>query len=324
MGRWSWLRAVVVVGLFGLFWAGCSGQSPLPTAPRSVSPYGVATSPPDPRADEDYEPKPPTGPARKPPLLCDPAYRFDPRMFSNPTRIDNPYSPLRPGLQYTLEGRADRGGGPLPHQVIFTVTDVTKEILGVQTVALWDRDFAEGVLAEEELAFFAQDDFGTIWSFGEYPEEFDRVSGEFQGAPNTWIVGLAGAEPGTFVLGDQRRGRTYYSQGYAPSIEFLDCATVVSTQAKTCVPVGCFSDVLLVDEYGPFDKRGGHQRKYYARGVGNIRIGAIRDPEGETLVMIDRRELDAAALAQARQEVLRLDARGFQFNEIYSQTIPAR
>jgi hypothetical protein len=323
-GRWSWLRAVVALGVFGLVWGGCSGRSALPTAPSSQSLDGVAAKPPDPRTDEDYEPKPIPGPARKPPRLCDPAYRFDRDLFSNPTNIDNPYSPLRPGLQYTLEGRADRGGGALEHQVVFTVTDVTKEIYGIKTVVLWDRDFNQGVLAEEELAFFAQDDLGTIWSFGEYPEEFDLASGEFQGAPNTWIVGIAGAEPGTFVLGDQRRGKGYYSQGFAPTIEFLDCATVLTTEARTCVPVGCYTDVLLVDEWGPYDPQGGHQRKYYARGVGNIRIGAIRDPEGETLVMIDRRQLGPTELAQARQEVLRLDARGFQFNEVYAQTIPAQ
>jgi hypothetical protein len=326
-GNWSWLRGVVAVGMLGLLWAGCSGRSSLPSAPSAsipVSENGAQAAPPDPRDSEDYEPKPGTMRPKKGRRGCAPAYPFDRALFSNPTVIDNPYSPLRPGLQYTLEGRADRGGGPLPHQVVFTVTDVTKEIYGIQTVVLWDRDYNQGALAEEELAFFAQDDLGTIWSFGEYPEEFDFTSGEFQGAPSTWIVGIDGAQPGTFVLGDQRRGKGYYSQGYAPSVEFLDCASVVSTEYRTCVPVGCYTDVLLVDELGPYDPEGGHQRKYYARGVGNIRIGFIRDPEGEDLVMIDHRQLSPAELAQARVEALRLDARGFQFNDVYSQTIPAQ
>jgi hypothetical protein len=315
---------VVALGVLGLVWGGCSGRSALPTAPTSESLDGVAAKPPDPRDHEDYEPKPIPGGSNKGPRHCAPAYPYDRGLFSNPTVIDNPYSPLRPGLQYTLEGRADRGGGPLPHQVVFTVTDVTKVIDGIQTVVLWDRDYNQGVLAEEELAFFAQDDLGTIWSFGEYPEEFDLASGEFQGAPSTWIVGIEGAQAGTFVLGDQRRGKGYYSQGFAPTVEFSDCATVLTTTAKTCVPVGCFSEVLLVDEWGPYDPAGGHQRKYYARGMGNVRIGAIRDPEGETLVMIDHRQLSPAELAQARQEALRLDARGFMFNEVYAQSIPAR
>lgn len=331
MGRgvadWSWLRGVAALGMFGLVWAGCSGRSSLPNAPLSTRPesFDGATAPPqNPRDNEDYEPKPSTMRPKKGPRLCAPAYRFDRSLFSNPTYIDNPYSPLRPGLQYTLEGRANRGGGALPHRVVFTVTDVTKEIYGINTVVLWDVDYNEGALAEEELAFFAQDDLGTIWSFGEYPEEFDFTSGEFQGAPNTWIVGFDGAQPGTFLLGDLRRGKGYYSQGYAPSVEFLDCATVLTTDTKTCVPVGCYTDVLLVDELGPFDPQGGHQRKYYARGVGNIKIGAVGDPEAETLVMVERRQLGPTELAAARQATLRLDARGFQFNDIYAQTIPAK
>ena len=33
--------------------------------------------------------------------------------------IDNEWLPLTPGTQLTLEGRANRGGGPLPHTVTF-------------------------------------------------------------------------------------------------------------------------------------------------------------------------------------------------------------
>jgi hypothetical protein len=51
------------------------------------------------------------------------------------------------------------------------------------TVAVWDRDFQDGELVEEELSFFAQDDGGTVWNFGEYAEEYE--DGEFVGAPNT-------------------------------------------------------------------------------------------------------------------------------------------
>ena len=62
-----------------------------------------------------------------------------------------------PGTRLTLEGRANRGGGPLPHTVTFTVTDLTKVIAGVRTRVAWDVDVNEGELSETELAFFAQD-----------------------------------------------------------------------------------------------------------------------------------------------------------------------
>jgi hypothetical protein len=313
----------MTLAVVALLMSGCADRGALPTAPDPGSIDDISAAPPDPRENEDYEPKVMPGPGRKPAKFCETAYPFRSATFTNPLRIDNEWAPLIPGTQYVLTGVANRGLGFLPHEVVFTVTDVVKMINGVPCLTLWDRDFQNGVLAEEELAFFAQDDQSTIWSMGEYPEEFDIVSGEFQGAPNTWIAGIGGTEAGNWMLGDLRRGKGYYSQGFSAPIEFLDCATVMWTRVNTCVPVGCFSNVLVIDEYGPFDLAGGHQRKFYAKGVGNVRIGAVNDPEGETLVMTARRMLTPTELAQARAEVLRLDQRGMNFNEVYAQTSPA-
>ena len=150
-----WVSVIAIAGPLALALGGCSGRTSLPTAPFSLDPNAIA--------QDEPEPKPRPGVARKPVVPCPTAARFDRSAFHTPTVIDNPYSPLIPGTQYVLSGQANRGGGLLPHTVVFTVTDVTKEIDGIKTIALWDRDFNEGVLAEEELAFFAQDDYGNIW-----------------------------------------------------------------------------------------------------------------------------------------------------------------
>ena len=68
--------------------------------------------------------------------------------------------------------------------MIFTVTDLTKEINGVRTVVLWDRDINAGKLLEGELAMWAQDDDGNVWLLGEYPEEYDE-RGQVRGRPRT-------------------------------------------------------------------------------------------------------------------------------------------
>ena len=214
---------------------------------------------------------------------CAPAVDFDSNNFSNPTTINNKWFPLVPGTQYILEGQANRGGGTLPHQVIFTVTDLTKVIDGVRTVVVWDRDLNEGQLAEAELSFFAQDKAGNVWNLGEYPEEYE--DGVFVGAPSVWISGLAGAEGGLHMLANPRTGTSWYLQGSAPAIEFLDCAKVLKTGEKTCVPINCYDDVLVTDEVSPLDQGGGHQLKYHALGVGIIQVGAVADREGETLVL---------------------------------------
>src|SRR5918992_377280 len=117
--------------------------------------------------------------------------RFERGNFTNPTTIDNRWSPLVPGTQFTFVGRADRGQGRERHRVVFTVTDLTKVINGVRNVVMWDRDFNAGRIAEAELAFHAQDDEGNIWNMGEYPEEYKR--GRFTGAPDSWLAGVARA-----------------------------------------------------------------------------------------------------------------------------------
>ncbi len=307
----SWLSAIAIVGLLGLAWGGCATRTEMPTAPSSSlakSGAPLLSQSKSTTSSNDY---------------CELFTAFDFRNFSNPTRIDNPWSPLAPGRRYVLEGLANRGGGLLPHRVVFTVTDVTKEIHGIQCVAIWDEDFNEDKLAEAELAFFAQDNDGNIWTMGEYPEEYDIVSGEFLGAPSTWIHGLDGAQAGTLMLANPRTGTGYYLQGRVDAIQFLDCAKVFKTGEKTCVPVGCFNNVLVTDEKSPLEG-GGHQRKFYAPGIGNVRIGAVGDPEGESLVLTEYRVLNAEELAAARQEVLRLDARGYQFSDVYALTPPAR
>src|SRR5262245_44438184 len=58
---------------------------------------------------------------------CDSLGVLEKMPFSHPHVITNPLHPLKPGYQLVLQGQANRGGGPLPHLVIFTVTDLVKE-----------------------------------------------------------------------------------------------------------------------------------------------------------------------------------------------------
>jgi hypothetical protein len=139
---------------------------------------------------------------------------FNAGNFPNPPVGDNPFYSLVPGTQFIMEGRANRTGEPLPHQVIFTVTDLTKMVNGVRTIVLWDQDINDGVLVEAELAFHAQDNAKNVWVLGEYPEEY--VGGQFDGAPSTWFSGQAGALGGTLVPGNPQLGTPKFLQAYAP------------------------------------------------------------------------------------------------------------
>jgi hypothetical protein len=253
---------------------------------------------------------------------CEPATSFRRNNFSNRNTINSQYLPLVPGTQFTLKGSANRGDGVVPHREVFTVTDLTKVIDGVRTIIVWDTDTNEGQLVESELAFFAQDNLGNVWNLGEYPEEYEN--GKFIGAPDTWIVGEEGAKAGIHMLANPIVGTPSYLQGKSPRIDFLDCAKVLKTGQTICVPAGCYSDVLVTDEWSPLDRKGGHQRKYYAPGVGNIRVGAVRDPEAENLELTDVTQLSPGALAHVRNKALKLDKRAHQVSKVYAHTLPAR
>ncbi len=244
---------------------------------------------------------------------------FDAHNFSKPTKIDNQWLPLVPGTQLTLEGSANPGPGVEPHRVVTTITNVTKVINGVRTLVLWDRDYDAGQLAESELAFFAQDSAGNVWNLGEYPEVYE--DGEFVGAPDTWIAGLRDAQAGIHMLAKPRVGTHRYLQGWAPDIDFLDCAKVFKKDQKVCVPVSCYDNVLVTDETSPLEPGSGHQRKYHARGVGIVQVGAVGDPEAETLVLAKLVHLGPHDLAEACKAALKLDKHAYQVKpHLYGHT----
>ena len=251
---------------------------------------------------------------------CADGARFDPARFTNPTRIDNRFLPLVPGTRFVFEGTSSVTGEPLDHRVVFTVTDLTKVIAGVRTRVVLDQDLSEGALTEQELAFFAQDKDGNVWSLGEYPEEFE--DGEFLGAPNTWIPGVDGARAGVVMLAQPRVGTPEYLQGFSPTIDFLDCARVFQTGQRVCVPVACYRDVLVTEERSPLEPDSGKQRKFYAPGVGNIQITAVDDPEGETLALTKVGPVNDKELKKVRKQALKLEKRAYRISAVYGHTPP--
>lgn len=245
---------------------------------------------------------------------------FELLRFSDPSNIDNTWFPLQPGTQLVYEGETVEEGVSTDHTVISTVTDLVKVIAGVSTVVIWDRDYSDGELVETELAFFAQADDGDIWRFGEYPEVYE--GGELVEAP-AWIHGVKDAQAGLFMKADPRVSEVSYAQGWGPEVGWSDRATVQSVGEETCVPAGCYSDVLITDEYSS-DEPGAHQLKYYAPGVGNVRVGwAGDDPSKETLELVEVLLLSEAAMAEVRKESTALEQRAYEIStEVYATTAP--
>jgi len=248
--------------------------------------------------------------------------KFDASNFDRSTTIDNPWLPLKPGQRFTWDGfTIDEEGTEEARSVVFTVTDLTKVIGGVRTVVCWDRDIVDGELEETEILFAAQDNDGTVWLMGEYPEEYDGK--QFVEAP-CWIHGIQDAKAGTMMPANPKVGSGTYSQGWAPAIGFTDRAFVYKTGESTKVPFGAFDDVLIIDE-SDLEEPQAHQLKYYARGVGNVRVGWRGEvSDKEILELFNLETISAEELAKARQEALKLEKRAYEISkDVYRLTEPS-
>lgn len=245
---------------------------------------------------------------------------FDPANFTNSTTIDNAWTPLLPGMHWVYDGETIEDGESIPHQIEFTVTDLTKEIDGVRTVVAWVVDISEDEVVESEISFYAQDDDGTVWYFGEYPEEYD--GGELVAAPG-WISGIEEARPGIKMVKEPQLDTPIYFQGWAPEVDWSDFGLVARMGEEVCENGTCYEDVLVIDE-SSLEEIGAFQQKFYARDVGNIRVEwSGDDANQETLQLVEFEQLDADAMAEVRALALEQEARAYENSpDVYGQTSP--
>ena len=242
--------------------------------------------------------------------------------FDNPTKIDNKYFPMNPGTQLVFEGLTEEAGITYEHSIIYYVTDLTKEIMGIETVVAWILDYSNGQLVEAEIAFYAQDNDGNVWFMGEHPEVYEE--GKLVEAP-TWIPGIRGAEAGLVMKADPQLDQPSYAQGWGPAVGWTDRGHVVGMGERVCVPVACYDDVLVTEEFSQSEPNA-FQVKSYAPGVGNIKVTwRGDDATHEELELTEINILTPEELADVRAKALELEAHAYEISkEVYDQTTPSR
>jgi hypothetical protein len=255
-------------------------------------------------------------PVDRPPA-DDPSARYDPALFGKDSAtIDNPWWPLAPGMMFTYEGVALDEDSPVDRKIVDTVVGLSKDVDGVDALVLWERDYNDGDLSEGELSFLAQDEDGNVWHLGEYTELYE--DDEFVGG-RVWVPGdPEGAQAGIIVPGDPQPGDESFAEGFAPPpYNWYDRARVRGHEDETCVEAGCFEDVVVVEEFEP-SIPDAFQLKYYARGVGHVKVGwdGANEEEQEELELTQRVRLSPAELASARAEVLAMDLRANAYSRL--------
>jgi hypothetical protein len=245
---------------------------------------------------------------------------FDQARFTNPASITNEWLPLRPGARWITDGVSIEGEERIPHRITFTVTDLTKVIAGIETVVVWIEDISDGVLVEKEIAFYAQDEDGTVWYFGEHPEEYE--DGEFVKAP-TWIHGQEEARAGIKMFADPTTHTQTWYQGWAPAVEWSDFGRLDESGISDCVTFGCYENVVRFAESSNGEE-GIFQLKSYAMGIGEVRVGWRGEAETkEELELKSKATIKGAKLAEIRQMALDLEAHAYKISpKIYGTTEP--
>lgn len=192
--------------------------------------------------------------------------------------IDNPYMPLTPGTTRIYEGETDEG----LERVEVTVLDETKVVMGVTVTVVRDTVTLGGVLYEDTFDWFAQDQAGNVWYFGEDVDNYEN--GVLANHDGSWEAGKDGALPGIVMHAApaEHIGEPYHQEYYVGEAE--DMGKVLSLTESVTVPAGSFENVLQTEDWTPLEP-GLFEHKYYAEGVGVIR--EVKPSSGETVELIE-------------------------------------
>jgi hypothetical protein len=205
-------------------------------------------------------------------LVVDPA-DFETNGAPNP--IDNPYFPLAVGSTWTYEGFKE--GKTLTDVQI--VTPNTRTLMGVTITDVRDTAWEDGILAEDTIDYYAQDDAGNVWYFGEDTREFDD-QGNVTSTEGSWQAGDGDNLPGILMEAQPKAGDTY-RQEFGPGVA-VDMATVINVRRHITVPLASYTNVVETKEWSCLEA--GLDHKFYAAGVGDAKELALAN--GQEMIQL--------------------------------------
>jgi len=218
--------------------------------------------------------------------------------FGEDDTAPNPYFPLVAGMKWVYEG-----DGEVIH---VEVLDETMEINGVDCVVVHDvvyetdtdEDDEEGmkssteedgdlpgVPVEDTMDWYAQDEQGNVWYFGEISLNYEE--GVITDIDGSWKAGVEGARPGILMPAAPLVGDVYRQEWLLGDAE--DMAEVLSLTAEPelsednagdCNP-GCLQTL----EWTPLEADS-YEYKYYRAGIGLVQEANPDDPE-ETVELVE-------------------------------------
>jgi hypothetical protein len=203
---------------------------------------------------------------------------FDPHNFSHPTKIDNPYFPLIPGTVFLYEPVPNPGKIQKFVEVLHSYDEngrkqITIDHRTIDVIVVHDYEKDNGVLVEDTLDYYAQDDDGNVWYCGKetqvfLPDHSLDTTGSWEAGKDVAELGVI-ALPGYVMLAKPAPGVCYQQESYPNQAE--NQARVMRFHAKVTLKNKrkFYANCLKTDESSPIEA-GATEQKFYAKGVGLV------------------------------------------------------
>lgn len=189
-------------------------------------------------------------------------FNFDQRELADSG--ESTYFILQPGFQIVLESNRAR--------LVITVLEETKDINGIRTRVVEEREEINGELYEISRNFFAIDpESKDVFYFGEEVDFYEN--GEIVRHSGEWLAYEDGNKPGLIMPGTPEEGMKYF-QEIAPGVA-MDRAEVISVSETYETPAGEFEDSLVTEESTPLEPLV-KEYKRYAPGIGMIQDETLK------------------------------------------------
>lgn len=200
-------------------------------------------------------------------------------VFSDPTVITNPLFPIAELESVVFLGLVDG----LPFRTETTLLPTTRTIdwngTPVETLESQYMAFSDGRIEEIATDWYAQDDAGAVWYFGEDVADYN-ADGVVYTHDGTWRVGVDGAPVTMIMPADPQVGDVYLAENVAPIA--WEEVTVTEVDAEADGPAGTVTGVMVGSE---LHMDGTRQEKVFAPGYGEFSTGSVATDDLEALAL---------------------------------------
>lgn len=205
---------------------------------------------------------------------------FEPAFSAKSTRIDNPLNPISNLKSGVSLGVVD--GSPFRSETTLLPDTRTVQVRGVtvQLVKSQYMAFSDGRLKEIAIDYFAQDDDGNVWYFGEDVADYDE-DGRIASNDGTWFFDKDNAQSAMLTAAKPKVGDVWRVEDVAPIA--WEEVTVKAIDVTADGPSGPLTGGLLVAE---LHMDGSREDKVFMPGYGEFRTGTAATNNLEALALM--------------------------------------